>query len=79
MTLVFHLPPTREFHFPMGDAFTDIEACLHNSLIEQALEGEILRLRDSAHDLQSAFIEARAAGAQRLLNRWHGEPSGGVI
>ena len=73
------LPSTREFYFPMGDVFTDIEACLHNGLIEQALEEAILRLRDSARDLQSKLMEAREAGAQRLLKRWRGEPSGGVI
>jgi hypothetical protein len=73
------LPSSREFYFPMGNAFTDIEACLHNGLIEQALKEAILRLRDSANDLRSRLTEAREAGAQRLLNRWHGKPSGGAI
>ena len=73
------LPSTREFYFPMGDAFTDIEACLHNGLIEQALKEAILHLRDSAGDLQSELMETREAGAQRLLKRWHGETAGGTI
>ena len=73
------LPSSREFYFPMGNAFTDIEACLHNGLIEQALKEAILRLRDSANDLRSELTEAREAGAQRLLNRWHGKTSSGAI
>lgn len=67
------LPPQSEFYFPLGGAATDVEACLHNGLIEQALQTAIDRIVESSKVLQAELSSARETNAQRLLNRWTGK------
>lgn len=65
------LPPLRELNFPDFSNATWVECCLHNGLIEEALQAAIDRLKSQTAELQADWQSARDRNAQALLNRWH--------
>lgn len=65
------LPPIRELNFPGFNSATWVECCLHNGLIEEALQASIDRLKSQAAELQAEWQLARDRNAQKLLARWH--------
>jgi len=64
------LPPRREMLFPRGGVASDLEACLHNGLIEVALHASAARLSRQVAELQSARRSASERHAQALLKKW---------
>ena len=65
------LPPFYDLNFPRLSHATGVECCLHNGLIEEALQAAVTRLKHETASLQRDWHSARDANAQKLLNRWH--------
>lgn len=68
-----HLPPIHELNFPDFSHATWIECCLHNDLIEEALQGKIDRLKEQTAALQVEWHAARERNSNALLRRWNTE------
>lgn len=66
-----NLPPLNALNFPNFSHATWVERCLHNGLIEEALQSAVTRLSLQTASLQRDWHSARDANAQKLLNRWH--------
>lgn len=64
------LPPIHELNFPNFSFATWIECCLHNGLIEEALQAAIDRLKDQVGALQAEWHHAREQHSNGLLKRW---------
>lgn len=64
------LPPIHELNFPDSSFATWIESCLHNGLIEEALQAAIDRLKDQVGGLQAEWHNARERHSNALLMRW---------
>lgn len=64
------LPPIHELNFPDFSFATWIECCLHNGLIEEALQAAIDRLKDQVGALQAEWHHAREQHSNALLKRW---------
>lgn len=64
------LPPVHELNFPDFSFATWIECCLHNGLIEEALQASIDRLKDQVGALQAEWHYARERHSNALLMRW---------
>ncbi len=64
------LPPVHELNFPDFSHATWIECCLHNGLIEDALQATIDRLKEQAGRIQADWHSARERHANALLRRW---------
>ncbi|WP_263338021.1 hypothetical protein [Albidovulum salinarum] len=64
------LPPIHELNFPDFSHATWIECCLHNGLIEEALQASIDRLKEQTGRLQADWHAARERHADALLRRW---------
>lgn len=65
-----NLPPIHELNFPDLSFATWIECCLHNGLIEKALQSAIDRLKDQVGALQAEWHHARDRHSNALLKRW---------
>lgn len=65
------LPPHHALNFPNSSHANSVERCLHNGLIEEALQAAVTRLAHEAASLQRDWFSARDAHAQGLLTRWH--------
>lgn len=70
-----NLPPINALNFPDFSNATWIECCLHNGLIEEALQASIDRLRAQTMHLQADWHEARERHSNALLRRWNTETS----
>lgn len=68
-----NLPPIHELNFPGFSHATWIECCLHNGLIEEALQARIDRLTDQTTRLQADWHDARERHSNALLRRWSTE------
>ena len=66
-----NLPPLHALNFPNSSHANSVERCLHNGLIEDALQSAVTRLKEETASLQRDWFSARDAHAQGLLNRWH--------
>lgn len=64
------LPPVHELNFPDFSHATWIECCLHNGLIEDALQAAIDRLKEQTSRIQADWHSARERHANALLRRW---------
>lgn len=64
------LPPVHELNFSDFSHATWIECCLHNGLIEDALQEKIERLKQQAGRLQADWHAARERNTNALLRRW---------
>ena len=64
------LPPVHELNFPDFNHATWIECCLHNGLIEDALQEKIDRLKAQTALRQADWHAARERNANALLRRW---------
>jgi hypothetical protein len=64
------LPPVHELNFPDFSDATWIECCLHNGLIEEALQAKIDRLKEQTGRLQADWHAAREHHTNALLRRW---------
>lgn len=64
------LPPVHELNFPDFSHATWIECCLHNGLIEDALQTKIDRLKEQTGRIQNDWHAARDRNANALLKRW---------
>ena len=64
------LPPRQEFIFPNGRLASDLEAGLHNGLVEQALDEAAARLSRQVAELQSAHRSASEHHVHTLLKKW---------
>lgn len=64
------LPPVHELNFPSSSFATWIECCLHNGLLEEALQAAIDRLKDQVGALQAEWQHARERHSNALLKRW---------
>lgn len=65
------LPPLNALNFPNFSHATWVERCLHNGLIEEALQAAVIKLAHQTASLQRDWFSARDAHAQGLLNRWN--------
>ena len=65
------LPPFHALNFPNFSHATSVECCLHNGLIEEALQAAVTRLEHETASVQRYSHSARDSHAQKLLNRWH--------
>jgi hypothetical protein len=65
-----NLPPIRELCFPGNTSAAWVECCLHNGLIEEAMQASIDRLKSQVAGLQADWQAARDRNAQVLLARW---------
>ena len=65
-----NLPPVHELNFPDFSHATWIECCLHNGLIEDALQAKIDRLKEQTGRIQADWHAARERNANALLRRW---------
>lgn len=65
------LPLIRQLNFPDYNTATGIECCLHNGMIEEALQAAITRLKDQTAILQRNLYVDRDIHVGRLLKRWH--------
>lgn len=63
-------PPIHELNFPDFSFATWIECCLHNGLIEEALQAAIDRLKDQVGTLQAEWHNARERHSNALLVHW---------
>jgi hypothetical protein len=63
------LPPVHELNFPDFSHATWIECCLHNGLIEDALQAKIDRLKEQTGRLQADWHVARESNTNKLLLR----------
>ena len=70
-----NVPPIHELNFPDFSNATWIECCLHNGLIEDALQASIDRLTEQTTHLQADWHEARERHSNALLRRWNTETS----
>ncbi|MRH22537.1 hypothetical protein [Rhodovulum strictum] len=68
-----NVPPIHELNFPGFSHATWIECCLHNGLIEEALQASIDRLKDQTTRLQADWHDARERHSNALLRRWSTE------
>ena len=64
------VPPAYELNFPEFSHATSIECCLHNGLIEEALQAMIDRLKEQTGRIQADWHAARERNANALLRRW---------
>lgn len=64
------LPPIHGLNFPNFSFATWIECCLHNGMIEKALQSAIDRLKDQVVTLQAEWYHARERHSNALLKRW---------
>jgi len=64
------IPPVHELNFPDFSHATWIECCLHNGLIEDALQAAIDRLKEQTGRIQADWHAARERHANALLRRW---------
>ena len=64
------LPPIHELNFTDFSNATWVEWCLHNGLIEDALQARIDRLKEQSGRLQADWHAARERNANALLRRW---------
>jgi hypothetical protein len=71
-----NLPPLHELNFPDRSHATWIECCLHNGLIEEALQVKIDLLQEQTSRLQSDWLAARERHSNALLRRWKAEGTG---
>lgn len=67
-----NLPPLYELKFSAASAANSIECCLHNGLIEDALDAAAGRLASEVSTLQRNWVSASDAHVHTLLNRWSG-------
>ena len=65
-----NLPPVHDLYFPDFSHATWVECCLHNGLIEDALQAKIDRLKEQTCHLQANWHAARERHANALLRRW---------
>ncbi len=65
-----NLPPIHELNFPDFSNATWVECCLHNGMIEEALQESIDRLNNQTARLQADWHEARERHTNALLRRW---------
>lgn len=65
-----NLPPVRALNFPDHSHATWIECCLHNGLIDEALQAKIDRLNEQTAALQAEWHAAREHHSNALLRRW---------
>jgi hypothetical protein len=70
-----NLPPIHELNFPRFNHATSIECCLHNGLIEEALQASIEHLTEQTKRLQADWHGARERHSDALLLRWNTETS----
>lgn len=70
-----NLPPIHQLNFPRFNHATSIECCLHNGLIEEALQASIERLTEQTTSLQADWYEARERHSDSLLRRWSSDTS----
>lgn len=68
-----NIPPIHELNFPDYSHATWIECCLHNGLIEEALQASIDRLTEQTMRLQANWHAARERHSNTLLRRWNTE------
>jgi len=68
-----NLPPIHELNFPGSSSATWIECCLHNGLIEEALQASIDNLSEQTRRLQAEWHSARERHSNALLRRWNTE------
>lgn len=68
-----NLPPIHELNFPDFSNATWVECCLHNGLIEEALQSCIERLTAQTARLQADWLAARERHTNALLRRWNTE------
>ena len=64
------LPPVHELNFPDFSHATWIECCLHNGIIEDALQAKIDLLKEQTGRIQADWHAARERNANALLRRW---------
>lgn len=72
-----NLPRINELNFPDFSHATWIECCLHNGLIEEALQAKIDRLKEQTARLQTDWHVARDNHSNALLRRWNAETNEG--
>ncbi len=65
-----NLPPFHELNFPDNSSATWVECCLHNGLIETALQAAIDQLKQQVSTLQGEWLQARDRHSTALLKRW---------
>ena len=65
-----YLPPVHGLNFPDFSHATWIECCLHNDLIEEALQASIDRLKEQTGRIQADWLAARERHANALRRRW---------
>jgi hypothetical protein len=65
------VPPLNELNFPDRSSATWVECCLHNGLIEDALQAKIDHLQEQTSRLQSDWHIARERHNNALLRRWN--------
>lgn len=68
-----NVPPIHELNFPDFSHATWIECCLHNGLIEEALQASIDCLTEQTVRLQTDWHDARERHSNALLRRWNNE------
>ena len=68
-----NLPPINALNFPDFSHATWIECCLHNGLIEEALQASIDRLTEQTMRLHADWHDARERHSNALLRRWSTE------
>jgi hypothetical protein len=74
-----NLPPIHELNFPDSSSATWIECCLHNGLIEKALQSAVDNLKQHTGELQVDWHHAREWHSNALLRRWKNDTKKGEI
>lgn len=64
------LPPLHELKFPLESDARSVECCLHNGLIEEALDAAAARIVDQVSSIQQDWVSRSEAHVQKLLSRW---------